>query len=272
MFNNAILGCACLILLIATGGCISNATTPQDNFTLTYSFTPGDRLAYQVTSVSEDKSTNLQENLRIDVINHTDNLYTLRVNPGDTYNEKQNGSSYEISITPLGALVKSGDSGPVFREIQPEFPDGLEYPSRIVFAGESWSRNLAKSGNYSTAEGIVEYSVTGDSRYTLVDQGMVSVTAGRFSCVRIMQDVNFTLKERIGTPDGIMYTTTSGTISGENWIDSKSGILIKSVHQVNKTIYADISNIMRKGGFGEFHREIPSKTTVSCELTDWEKR
>ncbi len=247
-------------------GCIGNAQVMQKEHGLKYSLSKGDQLTYKMTSASGNQNAATKWDLEMDVTNISDTVLDLKVIMGSAGNEQTAELPYTLAITPYGNVIATSYSGPVAREIQPEFPNGLRYPEKPVTPGEVWIGTIANSGTYPTKDGIVEYSVTGDSRYTYFDQKTVSVGAGKFDCIGVKQDVNFTLVETIVTGNDTIYTTTNGKINGENWIDQDKGFLVKSSYSVKKNMKADITDVMKKAGFTEFHREIPSDSNVSCEL------
>jgi hypothetical protein len=246
-------------------GCIGNALVLQKQHGLKYSLAQGDQLTYEITSDSANKDTTVKWGLEMDVTNTSDTFLNLKIIPGNV-DQQPPESPYTLTITPYGNVITTSFSGPVAREIQPEFPNGLKYPEKPVRFGEVWTEPVAYSGTYPTKDGIVEYSVTGDSRYTWFDQKTVPVSAGKFQCIGVKQDVNFTLVEKIVTGNNTIYTTSEGKINGENWIDQDKGFLVLSRYSVKKTLKADISDVMKTAGFAEFHREIPSDSTISCEL------
>jgi hypothetical protein len=250
-------------LLLA--GCTGNAPVLQEEHGLKYSLSKGDQLTYEITFASGNKDTAIKWGLEMDVTNTSDTFLDLKVIPGNI-DQQPAESPYTITITPQGNVIATSFSGPVAREIQPEFPNGLKYPEKPVSPGEIWTEPLAHSGTYPTKDGTVEYSVTGDSRYTCLGRKTVPVSAGKFQCVGVKQDVNFTLAEKIVTGNTTIYTISKGNISGENWIDQDKGFLVLSRYSIKKTLKADITDVMKKAGFAEFHREIPSDSTISCEL------
>jgi hypothetical protein len=249
-------------LLLA--GCTGNAQVLKEHG-LKYSLSQGDQLTYEITSAPGNKDTAIKWDLEMDVTNTSDTFLDLKVIPGNI-DQQPPESPYTMTITPYGNVIATSFSGPVAREIQPEFPNGLKYPEKPVRFGEVWTEPVAHSGTYPTKDGIVEYSVTGDSRYTCFDQKTIPVSAGTFQCVGVKQEVNFTLVEKIVTGNNTIYTTSKGKITGENWIDQEKGFLVLSRYSVEKTLKADITDMMKKAGFAEFHREIPSDSTISCEL------
>lgn len=259
---------ACFILTVLIAGCVSNAMIQKNDSRLTYAFNRGDLLTYEITFSQENTANSVKKVMEIDVINAGENFIETIVRSKSTTTGQNAESPYSLTITPYGETVKTNYNGPVLREIQPEFPNGLKYPEKIIITDDVWTGTFAKTGNYSTAEGEVEYSVSGDARYTNITPKTVTVKAGKYSCLGIKQEVNFTLTESIKTNDGMIYSITSGKITGENWIDQNKGFLVKSDYQIRKTVNADVSDVMKQVGFNEFHRTIPTNSSVSCELID----
>lgn len=259
---------ACFILAVLIAGCISNAAVLKNVYEPKYAFDKGDHLAYEVTSAQESRNNAVTKALEMDVTSSDGRLIEMLVSPKNVPAGQSADPPFTMTITPYGEIVRTDYLGPVEREIQPEFPNGMKYPEKAVFLQKVWAGKIEKSGNYSTTDGVVDFSVSGDTRYTSIDPKIVSVKAGRYPCLGIKQEVNFTLSEKIDTANGTIYTTTTGKINGENWIDQNKGFLVKSDYRIQKVISADISEVTKRMGFEEFHRDIPSNSTVSCELTE----
>lgn len=262
---------ACFILAVLIAGCISNAVILKKEYEPKYAFSAGDHLTYEVTSAQEKQDTATKNVLEMDVTRVDGKLTELRITPKSSIAGQNVEPPYTLTITPYGESVKTDFKGPVLREIQPEFPNGLKYPERPVSSKTVWIDTFAQSGNYSTTKGIVDYSVSGDSRYTGMDPKMVSVKAGEYPCLGIRQEVNFTLTEKFDSVNGTVYMITTGKIIGENWVDQDKGFLVKSDYSVKKRINSDDSDVMKVAGFKAFYREIPSNSGVSCELVQMEK-
>jgi len=262
---------ACVVLAVLIAGCISNAVILKKEYEPKYAFSTGDHLAYEVTSTQEKQDTAVKNVIEIDVTRVDEKFIELHITPKSSLVGQSAETPYALTITPYGENVKTDFKGPVLREIQPEFPNGLKYPERIVSSKSVWIDTLAQSGNYSTPKGIVDYSVSGDSRYTSMDPKMVAVKAGEYPCLGIRQEVNFTLTEKFDSVNGTVYMTTTGKIIGENWIEQDKGFLVKSDYSIKKKINSDDSDIMKVAGFKAFYREIPSNSRVSCELVQMGK-
>lgn len=271
MKNETLWILACFVLAVLIAGCISSAVILKKEYEPKYVFSTGDRLAYEVTSTQEKLNSAIKTVIEMDVTRGDEKLIEFHITPKSTIAGQGEESPYTLTITPYGENVQTDFKGPVLREIQPEFPNGLKYPERPVSLNSVWIDTLAQSGNYSTPKGIVEYSVSGDSRYTTIDPKMVSVKAGEYPCLGIKHDVNFILTEKFDSVNGTVYMTTTGKITGENWIDENKGFLVKSDYSIRKMINSDDSDIMKVVGFKAFYREIPLSSRVSCELVQMGK-
>lgn len=255
-----------IVLAALITGCISNTAILKKKTEPKYAFSTGDHLVYEITFAQENQDKAVTNVLDMDVAHVDEKFIELHVRPKSILAGQSAVPPYTVTITPFGESVKTDFKGPVLREIQPEFPNGLKYPEKPVSSQDVWTDTIAQSGNYSTPKGIVDYSVSGDSVYTGIDPKLVSVKAGSYPCLGIRQDVNFTLIEKFDSENGTVYMTTTGKISGENWIDLSKGFLVKSDYNIKKKINSDDSDVMKAVGFKAFYREIPSNSRVSCEL------
>ncbi len=96
----------------------------------------------------------------------------------------------------------------------------------------------------------------------------ISTEAGRFECVGVKSDVNFTSNTKTETDNATVYITTTGIFSGEDWVDIKGGFLVKSKYNVDKVITTDLSEMYDEIGFENFYRETPINSYITSELAD----
>lgn len=219
-----------MVLVIFTIGCIDHALLIKNNYELKYSFDEGDHLIYEVKNIPENENEVLKTILEMDIINIENDSFQMLIKSSNSSSGQIMEPPYTITMTSYGVLVKSDYIGPLLQEIQPEFPNGLKYPEKNISENRTWFEKIKKSGNYSSQGNVIEYSVIADCTYTGFDQKIVTVKAGKFSCVNVKQEVSFTLEEKLDTGNGTVYTTTYGKISGENWINQEKGFLVKSDH------------------------------------------
>jgi len=238
------------------------------NYDLKYDFNKGDRFIYEILYSTETPKKTIRAPIHIEIVVSDVSEDNISMNVTLTTMDENKKKSYNVILTTHGKIIKSDFNGQIIPEIQLELPNMLFYPENGVQKDESWSVSFSKEGNFTSEGMLVRYNISGTKRYTCMGSKKVSVKAGNFDCVGIKCDANFTLNEAIETANGTVFTTTTGEISGENWIDLRSGFLVKSTYDINKILKIDLSEVYKKTGFGVFYRETPMHYQTVCELLE----
>lgn len=242
----------------------------KPSYDLKYNFNKGDYFIYEILYSTEIPKNTIRAPIHIETVvsDISEDNISMNVMSTNTADSPHKKKSYNMTLTTHGKTVKSNFNGQIIPEIQLEFPNMLFYPEKGIQKDESWSASFAKEENF-TSEGMPgRYEVSGTKNCTCIGSKTVSVKAGKFDCVGIKCDANFTLNETIETANGTVYTTTTGETSGENWVDLRGGFLVKSTYDVNKIIKMDLSEAYKKTGFGVFYRETPINYQTACELLE----
>ena len=254
-----------LVMLSVLGvGCIDDT---QTNYNLKYNFDKGDRFAYDLQSYSETpKNTRTSMHIEMVVLDIGSNLITMQTGSTATTNGNKTESSYRITMTDHGKLIELNSEDLIIPEIQPEIPNTIVYPEKQIQNGESWTITVKKTGNFTSSEMLTEYELSGTKNYACIGFKKITVETGNFDCVGIESDLNFTLSMITKTTNGTVYTTTTGEVSGEDWVDVKGGFLVKSEYNVDKVITTDLSEMYKEMGFEKFYRETPMNSHIISEL------
>ena len=241
----------------------------QTNYDLKYNFNKGDYFIYEILYSTEIPKNTIRAPIHIETVVSEISEDNISMNVTSTSTVDGNKKkSYNMTLTTHGKTVKSDFGGQIIPGIQLELPNMLFYPENGVQKDESWSASFDKEENF-TSEGMPgRYEVSGTKKCTCIGSKTVSVKAGKFDCVGIKCDANFTLNETIETANGTVYTTTTGETSGENWGDLRGGFLVKSTYDVNEIIKMDLSEVYKKTGFGVFYRETPINYQTVSELLE----
>lgn len=194
------------------------------------------------------------------------NLITMRTGSTATTNGNKTESSYRITMTDHGKLIELNSEDLIIPEIQPEMPNTIVYPEKQIRNGETWTITIKKTGNFTSSEMLTEYALSGTKNYTCIGFKKITVETGNFNCVGIESDLNFTLSMITKTTNDTVYTTTTGKVSGEDWVDVKGGFLVKSEYNVDKVITTDLSEMYKEMGLEKFYRETPMNSHTISEL------
>ena len=259
-----------VILSVLGTGCIEDRqNNVQTNHDLRYNIDKGDRFAYDLISSSEmPKNIRTLMHIKMVVSDSDSDLITTRVVSTTSTNGNKVESSYRLTMTGHGKLIKSESEDLIIPEIQPELPNTVVYPEKAVQKGETWTNITKREGTFTSKEGSINYTVVSTKNYTCLGLKSISCKAGNFQCVGINTDINFTLNMTTKTPNGTVYTIIVGKASGENWVDLRGGFLVKSTYDVNKIIKMDLSEVYKKTGFGVFYRETPINYQTVSELLE----
>ncbi|MCD4842959.1 MAG: hypothetical protein K8R25_00545 [Methanosarcinales archaeon] len=180
-------------------------------------------------------------------------------------------SSYTIITDIHGNLMKMHPEDKIIPEIQPELPNLIIYPEKGIQEGDSWMVIFNKTLNYNLSGILTEYEVAGTKNHTCVGLKTVSTKDGRFECVGIKSDVNFTSNTKTETNNTTVYVTTTDKLSGVDWVDLKGGFLVKSEYNVDRVITTNLSEMYKEIGFENFYRETPVNSHIISELVNIEE-
>lgn len=246
-------------------GCIGDA---QTDYILKYDFDMGDRFAYNITYSTEQPESIMPIHIEMFVSDFNGKNITTNVTSIKTTDGNTTKSSY-IAITDIhGNLMKTYPEDKIIPEIQPELPNLVIYPEKGIQEGDSWMLMFNKTLNYTLSGILTEYEVAGTKNHTCIGLKTVSTKAGRFECVGIKSDVNFTSNTKTETNNTTVYITTTGKLSGVDWVDLKGGFLVKSEYNVDKVITTDLSEMYKEMGFENFYRETPVNSHIISELVN----
>lgn len=245
-------------------GCIENKPISYD---LKYNFNKGEQFAYDIVSSAEmPKKVTTSMHVEMVVLDLDKNCITMQTVSTATMDENETKSSYNARMTDHGKLIELNSEDLIIPEIQPEIPNTIVYPEKQIQNGESWTITVKKTGNFTSLEMLTEYALSGTKNYTCIGFKKITVETGNFDCVGIESDLNFTLSMITKTTNGTVYTTTTGEVSGEDWVDVKGGFLVKSEYNVDKVITTDLSEMYKEMGFEKFYRETPMNSHIISEL------
>lgn len=273
MTNNVKIRCATMVVLIAIlsllgAGCIGDA---QTDYNLKYDFDRGDRFVYNITHSTEKPKNTVPIHIEMLVSDFDGNNITTNVTSIKTTDGNTTESSYTVIMDIHGNLMKTYPEDKIIPEIQPELPNLIIYSEKVIQEGDSWTVMFNKTINYTLSGTLPEYEVVGTKNHTCIGLKTVSTKAGRFECVGIKSYVNFTSNTKTETDNATVYTTTTGKLSGEDWVDVKGGFLVKSEYNVDNVMTTDLSEMYGEIGFENFYREIPIIAHITSELANIHK-
>ncbi|KAF5415900.1 MAG: hypothetical protein C5S48_04600 [Candidatus Methanogaster sp.] len=273
MTNNVKIRCATMVVLIAIlsllgAGCIGDA---QTDYNLKYDFDRGDRFVYNITHSTEKPKNTVPIHIEMLVSDFDGNNITTNVTSIKTTDGNTTESSYTVIMDIHGNLMKTYPEDKIIPEIQPELPNLIIYSEKVIQEGDSWTVMFNKTINYTLSGILPEYEVVGTKNHTCIGLKTVSTKAGRFECVGIKSYVNFTSNTKTETDNATVYTTTTGKLSGEDWVDVKGGFLVKSEYNVDNVMTTDLSEMYGEIGFENFYREIPIIAHITSELANIHK-
>ena len=228
-------------------------------------FTAGDVYEYQISSIS-GKSDTTYPLIETVLSSHSEGIQLEIIR-----NSSRNITTEQkilVDIDTDGKIIKTNSPTPIIPEIQPELP-GIFGPLRNYPDSSSegnWT--VQKNGTYVMNGTEIQYSATANGTYENRGMKQISVGAGTYDCIEVISETEFTFSQIINGPQGRVWVDTRGKITGPTWIDTRSGIVIKSDHSINKTVSIDQHEIYQSMGLGidQMYREIPSKSRIMCEL------
>lgn len=259
-----------MLSLVGIACTVNTQNNSQISYNLTYNFDKSDKLDYSsVHSIEKPKKT-VSENIEMLVSDVGKNHIAMQVTSITTTNENKTEDCYNMNMTAHGNLIELNSKNLTIPEIQPELPNTLKYPATEIKKDDVWRTTFDKVGNVTSTEGVIEYDLVSMTEYKCIGLKTISVDAGNFNCVGIRSDMNFTLNMTTTSYNKTIYTITTGNTSGEDWVDSKGGFLVKSEHNANKIIKTDYSDTYKEIGFEKFYRETPLNSYTVSELTNFQ--
>jgi len=273
MTINTKIRCATMVVLIVIlsligAGCIGDA---QTDYNLKYDFDMGDRFVYDITHSTEKPKNTVPIHIEMLVSDFDGNNITTNVTSIKTTDGNTTESAYTVIMDIHGNLMKTYPEDKIIPEIQPELPNLIIYSEKVIQEGDSWTVMFNKTVNYTLSGILTEYEVVGTKNHICICLKTVSTNAGRFECVGIKSDANFTSNTETETDNGTVYTTTTGKVSGEDWVDLKGGFIVKSEYNVDTVITTDLSEMYKEIGFENYYRETPMNSHIISELANIHK-
>ncbi len=254
------------IISLAGIGCIENI---QANSNMRYNLDSGDRFVYDIVYSTETPTNTILQRIEMLVSDFDGKNITTKVTSTITMDGNATKSLYNTILDTKGNLIKLDAKDNIIPEIQPELPNLIIYPENKIKKGDSWTIPIRKVGFFKDSEALNEYVVEGTRNYKWLDSKRVSVESGEFECAIIKSDANFTVNMKIETENGTIYISTTGSYSGEDWVDIKDGFLIKSTYDIDQVRITDLSEVYKKKGlFENFYRETPIRSHFSSELKE----
>jgi hypothetical protein len=264
----------CLVVVIYMGIIASiNAQTLNDNspglggYNLSYRFGLGDQFLYRIQSVNSAQGSEIPAWIKEDVTGSSGKTITMNILSNATSSGVTTEKTETLTMTNKGLVTESYSDTPLFPEMQRDLPNTITYPEKIE-ENSSWMYTLEKSGNYTSKGNNVNYSAEGVSTNSYLGRKNVPVSAGNFDCIGIQNMINLSITEAIGTPNGTVVTVTTINATGENWIDTEKGFLVKSSYNIDKDYNIDLAEVYHVLGFKGLKREIPSKIVQNIELIE----
>lgn len=256
------------IIIYIGMGCITEKNTSTY---LKYDFNTGDEFVYDVQNVKLVSNNTDAKKIHIKMIflNDTyDNFIFTRTIMKQISEENKTFSEYTTKMEQNGTISEIFSNNLIIPEIQPELPNTIIYPEKKIRKGDLWTTSIKKSGNLITPVTLTEYNISGIKNYTCLGFKKISVDAGLFECVGIKSDTNYTLNRVINNTNGTVSIIITGNVLGEDWVDLKSGFLVKSKYNVDSIIMTDLSEAFEQIGFEQFYRETPMTSQIVSELIE----
>lgn len=263
MSNNSIIKCATnimlIIILILFGtGCIGNeqihnSINEQSDFNLQYNFASGDKFSYNIEQVTENPTNKIpiHYEMLISKVNNEQiftNLTLKKTTSGNTTT-----SFYTMIMNCQGSLIEMYPNTKIIPEIQPEFPNYIEFPKESISKGNSWTNIFNKTINESSSN--MSYQTVGIKNSSCLGLKTISTNAGEFDCIGIKSDVNFTSSTKTKIDGKDVYVITRGKLSGIDWVDKDYGFLVESEYNKSVIVTTDLIQTYEELGFENFTRE-----------------
>ncbi|AKB41117.1 MULTISPECIES: hypothetical protein [Methanobacteriota] len=246
-------------------GCIGEALT---NYNLKYNFDTGDIFVYNCTYLTEKTKDTVPIRIEMLISDFDGNNITSNVTSTKIIDGNNTESSYTTVMDVYGNLIRSDPENRIIPEIQPELPNLLKYPEKGMQEGQSWTVIFNRTINYNSS---LTDELEGTKKYTSIGIKTVSTKAGKFKCVGIRSEVNFTANTKKEYENSTINLTTIGKISGEDWVDLEDGFLVKSEYNVDKILITDLSEVYKGIGIENYYLETPMKSHISSELENIRK-
>lgn len=264
----------CLVVIIYLGIIASaNAQTLNGKspglggYNLSYRFDPGDQFLYRIQSTNSAQESEVPAWIKEDITGGSGDTILMNIVSNATSSGITTEKTETLAMTNKGTVTGSHSDTPLFPEMQRDLPNTITYPEKIEDTS-SWIYTLEKSGNYTSKGNNVNYSAEGVSTSSYLGRKNVPVSAGNFDCIGIRNTINLSITEAIGTPNGTVITVTTINATGENWIDTEKGFLVKSSYNIDKDYNIDLTEVYHVLGFKGLTREIPSKIVQNIELIE----
>ncbi len=223
------------------------------------------RTTYEMRIVSADLIVNESENVEI-VMNYADPEKSSRVYSFYTDGERTPKNTFTVEKTSDNAIKINSDV-PVFFDIRPELPNLITLPENSNDPGAHWIRNFNQSGEYLTEKGLNNYFLTGITEFTNIGREKITIKSGTFDCIGIKQVANYSMTGSLTSGNETLLSEKAGEFSGESWVDSKTGILVRSSFDKHTINTIDLSETYKKMyGVEKMYRTVPLDLRLTTEL------
>jgi hypothetical protein len=235
----------------------------QSDYNLKYDLNKNDQLIYNCTYFTEKSESTIPIQIKILISDFDGNNITSKVTSIKTTDGNTTESSY-VTITDIyGNLVRTYPENRIIPEVQPELPNLLTYSEKRIKKGDSWSTTFRKNiGNASSSDENTE----GTKNYTCIGLRTISLDAGEFECIGIKSETNFVSTTKEEVKNATIYFTTSGKISGEDWVNINDGLLVKSEYSINRVTTTDLSELYQTMGLENVYTDYSISSHMTNEL------
>lgn len=204
-----------------------------------------------LTSIENDDVEVIDFNLFVNDVRDNDTDITIVSNAsGDI-------SQYNATIDDAGYPVKMQDSIDMMPQVRPELPINMAYPDVAVRKGDVWGNSSKMVGTYvDVNNNLNTYVLDYSSNYRYVNDETIEVDHSNYTCVGIEVETRYQINLVTNSSSGNEYTNITGHLTGVDWVDTTSGLLIQWNFNKTGEVISDSSEIYRSRGLFNSYKTI----------------
>ena len=234
-----------IIAILAGAVLLAGCTSPPGHpVELKYQVDPGQTLVYQTKTVVTGQ--NVSEDIRTIGMKIKSSVAETIVWDATIHSQSINGTAVDMPVqirTNSRGVIDTSAPENLLPVTSMMLPGTLVYPENPVRAGEIWQNSPGFNGTRVINGVPVEYRYAAQDTYTFQGNGTITVPAGTFACNRILHTGTSKITFTMQLDNKTVITTVDGKYSGENWVASDGGYLLKSDYTTDTATIIDTSSL-----------------------------